>query len=111
MSSICPDRISPFGGSSRSSAEATVDFPQPELAHDPDDLAGLDLEIDVVERLERPPVGVVGDFQTFDFEQRRHHTLREPVSRGSRMSRSVSPNSVKPRVAIIKVSEAARTGQ
>jgi hypothetical protein len=98
---MLPAAISPFGGSRRMTAAATVLLPHPDSPTTPTISPGPHVEICVPNGSQHAVPGVVLDREVADLEQRpghtfRHHALLVPDSFGSSTSRSVSANNVKP---------------
>ncbi len=114
MKLMRPAVISPFGGSSRRSAEDSVDFPQPDSPTMPRISPGCHVKADVGERRAARPSGrgsgPRGPRPRAGAPSRLRH-LRTPASLGSTTSRSVSPRKVQPRVTTISVRPAQRIGQ
>ena len=67
-----PAVIWPFGGNRRKTASDRLDFPQPDLADDADDVARRDAERDVVQRWQEPVLGVVLQLEPLDAEKVAH---------------------------------------
>ena len=82
------------GGSSRRSAPATVDLPQPGLAGDPERLAAIELESTPANGRDIAAARLVRDAEIAHRRGEECVTMRRPRSRGSSTSSSAWPTSV-----------------